>query len=90
MNVKMIYYEKINRENEEDKDDEKEKYDIEEVMCRQTELTVSSWTRELTDEEKSELYRLDKILQKYDEAKIREIELQKKMKRLERLRNKKN
>jgi len=86
----MIYYEKINRENEEDKDDETEKYDIEEVMCRQTELTVSGWTRELTDEEKSELYRLDKILQKYDEAKIREIELQKKMKKLERLRNKNN
>jgi hypothetical protein len=87
MNVKMIYYEQINKEK---KEDENDKYDIEEVMCRQTELTVSSWTRELTDEEKSELYRLDKILQKYDEAKIREIELQKKMKKLERLRNKNN
>lgn len=87
MNVKMIYYEQINKEK---KEDENDKYDIEEVMCRQTELTVSSWTRELTDEEKSELYRLDKILQKYDEAKIRQIELQKKMKKLERLRNKNN
>lgn len=87
MNVKMIYYEQINKEK---KEDENDKYDIEEVMCRQTELTVSSWTRELTDEEKSELYRLDKILQKYDEAKIREIELQNKMKKLERLRNKNN
>ncbi len=87
MNVKMIYYEQINKEK---KEDENDKYDIEEVMCRQTELTVSSWTRELTDEEKSELYRLDKILQKYDETKIRQIELQKKMKKLERLRNKNN
>jgi hypothetical protein len=43
--------------------------DIDDVMCRQTELTVSGWNRELTDEELSELYRLDKILKKYNNQK---------------------
>jgi hypothetical protein len=58
-----------------------EKINIDEIMCRQTELTVMGWNRELTDDELDELSKLNKILISYDDYRMSQIQKDKEIKK---------